>query len=102
MDKENKPFNGVIDHMQKIEGNSTPATTNDNKKLPKLVRYIAYFIISFLAVSALLLIILNWDEGPGTVSHYLKKIFPEIFPFLKLYPPFVRLIYIGELYDLRR
>lgn len=59
MDEENKPFNDVVDHMQKIEGNSTPATTTDLKKLPKPVRYIAFFTISFLAISALLLIILN-------------------------------------------
>ncbi|MBB6447239.1 hypothetical protein [Bacillus benzoevorans] len=60
MDKENKPFNDVIDHMQKIEGNTTPATTTDRNKLPKPVRYFGYIVIAFIVLSLLMLITLNF------------------------------------------
>lgn len=59
MEKENKPINDVMEHMYKIEGNVTPATTTDMKKLPRPVRYIGYFIIASMALSAFVLIILS-------------------------------------------
>ncbi|MBS4213810.1 amino acid transporter [Neobacillus rhizophilus] len=52
---KNKPFNDVIDHYDKIEGN---AANGSLKKLPKL-RYFGYFFISFFALGIMLLIILN-------------------------------------------
>ena len=51
MEEEKKPFNDVIDHLNKIEGN--PAT-GDFKKLPKPLKYIGYFIITFLVLPILL------------------------------------------------
>lgn len=53
---KNKPFNDVIDHYDKIEGN---AANGSLKKLPKPLRYFGYFFISFFALGILLLIILN-------------------------------------------
>lgn len=57
---ENKvPFNDVIDHFDKIEGNATNMIDTDFKGLPKPIRYIGYFMIAFIAISFLILIILN-------------------------------------------
>lgn len=51
-----KPFNDVIDHYDKIEGN---AANGNLRKQPKPIRYFGYFFISFFAIGILLLIILN-------------------------------------------
>jgi hypothetical protein len=48
MKDENKPFNDVIDHFNKIEGNAANLAKTDIKKLPKPIRYIGYFMIGFL------------------------------------------------------
>ncbi|MBV7507938.1 hypothetical protein KW850_22230 [Bacillus sp. sid0103] len=59
MQEENKPFNHVIDHMNKIEGNAANPTNAKFSKLPKPLKYIGYFIIAFISVSLILIIILN-------------------------------------------
>lgn len=59
MKEENKPFNDVIDHMNKIEGNSAHVSKVAVKKLPKPIKYLGYFIASFISISILLMIILN-------------------------------------------
>jgi hypothetical protein len=59
MKDENKPFNDVIDHFNKIEGNAANLAKTDMKKLPKPIRYIGYFMFSFFSVSIFLVIILN-------------------------------------------
>ena len=59
MNKENKPFNDVIDHINKIEGNMAHVRKDAVKKLPKPIKFIGFFIAGFLAITSLLLIILN-------------------------------------------
>lgn len=59
MKDENKPFNDVINHFNKIEGNAANLSKTDIKKLPKPLNYIRYFMIGFIAFSILLMIILN-------------------------------------------
>lgn len=59
MEIENKPFNDVIDHINKIEGNMAYVSKDAVKKLPKPIRFIGFFIAGFLSISILLLIILN-------------------------------------------
>lgn len=54
MDEEKKPFNDVIEHFNKIEGN---AAMGDLKKLPKPLKYLVYFIIIFISIAILLAII---------------------------------------------
>jgi len=59
MKKENKPFNDVIDHINKIEGNMAYVSKDAVKKLPKPLKFIGFFIAGFLSITILLLIILN-------------------------------------------
>ena len=60
MQEENKPFNDVIDHFNKIEGNVSNVFRKDTvKKLPKPIKYVGYFIAGFLSISFLLIIILS-------------------------------------------
>lgn len=60
MDEENKPFNDVIDHFNKIEGNAVNVDSKDSiNKLPKPIKYLRYFMIGFILLSILLTIILN-------------------------------------------
>ncbi|MES9683655.1 amino acid transporter [Bacillus sp. AFS001701] len=60
MKEENKPFNDVIDHFNKIEGNASNVVSKDAvKKLPKPLKFFGYFMASFLSISILLMIILN-------------------------------------------
>jgi hypothetical protein len=59
MDEEKKPFNDVIDYVNKIEGNAANLAKTDLKRLPKPIRYIGYFIIGFFSITILLMIILN-------------------------------------------
>ncbi|CAH2714604.1 hypothetical protein BACCIP111895_01776 [Neobacillus rhizosphaerae] len=59
MKEENKPFNDVIDHFNKIEGNVTNPANAKFSKLPKPLKYIGYFMIAFFSVSFILIIILS-------------------------------------------
>ena len=59
MKDENKPINDVIDHFNKIEGNTAKLAKTNLKKLPKALKYFGYFIIGFLSISIVLLIIFN-------------------------------------------
>jgi hypothetical protein len=59
MKEENKPFNDVIDHYNKVEGNAANLAKADLKKLPKPFRYFGYFMGAFFVISILLMIILN-------------------------------------------
>jgi hypothetical protein len=59
MNEENKPFNDVIDHYNKIEGNAGSPANAKLHSLPKPIRYIGYFMIGFISLSAILLVILN-------------------------------------------
>ncbi|MEY2195601.1 amino acid transporter [Neobacillus sp. BF23-41] len=59
MKEENKPFNNVIDHINKIEGNAANVSKGAVKKLPKPLKYFGNFIAGFLSISILLIIILN-------------------------------------------
>ncbi|NHM30978.1 amino acid transporter [Neobacillus terrae] len=59
MVEENKPFNDIIDHFNKVEGNASEIVKTDLKKLPKPIRYIGYFMIAFLCISFLLVLVLN-------------------------------------------
>ncbi|MDQ1143854.1 hypothetical protein QE429_000681 [Bacillus sp. SORGH_AS 510] len=59
MIEENKPFNDVIDHINKIEGNAANVSKDAVKKLPKPLKYLGFFMAGFLSISVLLLIILN-------------------------------------------
>jgi hypothetical protein len=59
MKDENKPFNDVIDHFNKVEGNAANLAKTDIKKLPKPLKYFGYLIIGFISLSILLMFILN-------------------------------------------
>lgn len=59
MKEENKPFNDVIDHFNKVEGNASNHANTDINKLPKPLKYFGYFMIGFISLSILLMIILN-------------------------------------------
>lgn len=59
MDEDKKPFNDVIDHMNKIEGNNSNLGNVDLKKLPSPLKYFGYFVVGFFFISILLIIILN-------------------------------------------
>lgn len=59
MKDENKPFNDVIDHFNKIEGNAANLAQTDMKTLPKPLKFFGYFMIGFISLSILLIIILN-------------------------------------------
>ncbi|WML44303.1 amino acid transporter [Neobacillus sp. PS3-40] len=59
MKEEDKPFNDVIDHFNKIEGNATNPKNADFNKLPKPLKYIGYFMIAFFSISLILIIILS-------------------------------------------
>jgi hypothetical protein len=57
LEKEKKPFNDVIDHMDKIEGSRLEKI--EMKTLPKPIRILGYFLVTFVVVSAILTIILS-------------------------------------------
>lgn len=59
MEDEKKPFNDVIDHFNKIEGNAANLVNTDLKKLPKPIKYIGFFMIGFFSISIVLMILLN-------------------------------------------
>ncbi|MCM3570627.1 hypothetical protein [Neobacillus mesonae] len=59
MKDENKPFNDVIDHFNKIEGNAANLAKTNIKKLSKPLKYFGYFTIGSISLSILLIIILN-------------------------------------------
>jgi len=59
MKEENKPFNDVIDHFNKIEENGTNPANSKFSRLPKPLKYIGYFMIVFFSVSFILIIILS-------------------------------------------
>jgi hypothetical protein len=59
MEDEKKPFNDVIGHFNKIEGNAANLANTDLKKLPKPIKYIGFFMIGFFSISIVLMIILN-------------------------------------------
>jgi hypothetical protein len=59
VEEKNKPFNDVIDHFNKIEGNAANLANTDLKKLPKPLKYFGYFMGCFFSISILLMIILN-------------------------------------------
>lgn len=55
MAEKNKPFNDVVDHYNKIEGNAGHPSNADLKKLPKPLKYFGYFVFAFFAISFLLI-----------------------------------------------
>ncbi|MCO7128027.1 amino acid transporter [Sporolactobacillus shoreicorticis] len=57
LEKEKKPFNDVIDHMDKIEGSRLEKI--EMKTLPKPIRVLGYFLLTFVVVSTLLTVILS-------------------------------------------
>jgi len=59
LDKEPKPFNDVIEHLEKIEGFPTSPAKVKLKSLPKPIRVFGYIVIAFLSISFLLIILLN-------------------------------------------
>jgi hypothetical protein len=59
MNKDNKPFNDAIDHLNKIEGNVANLAKADLNKLPRPLKYFGYFMAAFFSISILLIIILN-------------------------------------------
>jgi hypothetical protein len=61
MNKDNKPFNDAIDHLNKIEGNVANLAKADLNKLPRPLKYFGYFMAAFFSISILLIIILNFS-----------------------------------------
>ncbi|MEH7613542.1 MULTISPECIES: amino acid transporter [Bacillaceae] len=56
---ERQPFNDVIDHFNKIEGNTPRASNAKLNSLPKPIKYLGYFIIFFFLIAFLLTIVMN-------------------------------------------
>ncbi|MFZ0443611.1 MAG: hypothetical protein WAM95_02960 [Bacillus sp. (in: firmicutes)] len=54
-----EPFNDVIDHFNKIEGNAGKPLNAYLGRLPKPLKYFGYFIIAFFSIVIIILIILN-------------------------------------------
>lgn len=59
MEDENKPFNDVIDHFNKIEGNAGNPNNTKISRLPKPLKFFGYVIIGFFSLSFLLMIFFN-------------------------------------------
>lgn len=57
LEKDKEPFNDVIDHLDKIEGGRLEKI--EMKTLPKPIRILGYFLISFVVISTLLAIVLS-------------------------------------------
>jgi hypothetical protein len=57
LEKKKKPFNDVIDHMEKIEGSRLEKF--EMKTLPKPIRILGYFLLTFVVVSTILTVILS-------------------------------------------
>lgn len=57
MEEKNKPFNDVINHFNRIEGNAGSTSNAKLSRLPKPLKYFGYFIIGFFSLSVLLMII---------------------------------------------
>ncbi|WP_338449402.1 hypothetical protein R4Z09_25015 [Niallia oryzisoli] len=53
-----EPFNDVIDHYNKIEGNAGKPSNAGLGQLPKPLKYFGYFIIVFFSITIFLLILL--------------------------------------------
>lgn len=60
MEKEKKPFNDVIDHLNKIEGNATNSSNAKLKNLPGPLKFFGYFVIGFFSITILFIIIANF------------------------------------------
>ncbi|WP_088071872.1 amino acid transporter [Gottfriedia luciferensis] len=56
---QKQPFNDVIDHFNKIEGNTPRASNAKLNSLPKPIKYTGYFIIFFFLIAFLLTLIMN-------------------------------------------
>lgn len=59
MKEDKKPFNDVIDHFDKIEGNVGHVRKDDLKRVPKSLKYFGYFVFTFFTLSILLMVIMN-------------------------------------------
>ncbi|MDR7002793.1 amino acid transporter [Neobacillus niacini] len=59
MEDKKEPFNDVIDHFNKIEGNVADPTKTKLRKQPKPIRFIGYFSMFFILITFLLIIILS-------------------------------------------
>ncbi|MEH7074582.1 amino acid transporter [Neobacillus drentensis] len=59
MNEENKPFNDVIDHFNKITGNATNPANAKISKLPKPLKFIGFFMIAFFSVAFILIMLLS-------------------------------------------
>lgn len=58
--KEGKqPFNYVIEHFDKIEGNAGHLRKDDLKRVPKPLKYFSYFVFTFFTISILFIVIMN-------------------------------------------
>lgn len=53
---EQKPFNDVTNHLQRIEG--YPSSTVDFETLPKPIRYFGYFFVSLFSLSGITILVL--------------------------------------------
>jgi hypothetical protein len=58
MHNNQKPFNDVVDHANKIEGGV--GDFSNVRRLPKPLRYFGYFIAIFFSISILCIIILKF------------------------------------------
>ncbi|MFT8311103.1 MAG: amino acid transporter [Sporolactobacillus sp.] len=56
LEKEKKPFNDVIDHIDKISGRPEKI---EMKKLPKPIRILGYVLITCVVVSTLFIIFMS-------------------------------------------
>ncbi len=57
MEDKKRPFNDVIDHFNKIEGNAAGTDNAKINKLPKPLKFIGYMIVGFFILSIVLMVI---------------------------------------------
>ncbi|MED4224602.1 hypothetical protein [Neobacillus cucumis] len=59
MGEDQKPFNDVIDHFNKVEGNASNLGKASLKKYPRGLKFFGFFIVVFFSITIILMIILN-------------------------------------------
>lgn len=59
MEDKKQPFNDVIDHFNKIEGNAVSTDNAKINKLPKPLKFIAYMIVGYFILSIVIMVIFN-------------------------------------------
>ncbi|MFG3612795.1 hypothetical protein [Rummeliibacillus stabekisii] len=59
MEDKKQPFNDVIDHFNKIEGNAVGTDNAKINRLPKSLKFIGFMIVGYFILSIVLMVIFN-------------------------------------------